>query len=363
MSQHGSFPPPGAPPPPGAEPPPSGRRPEWAAPAPYSPTAGWQPVPGMLGAAHKPGAIPLRPLGLGDLFDGAFRVIRYNPKVTVGVPVLVTALALLLPTLLTVVLSWAAGFTLDPDSSDLSTGDAVALVAIVGSVALGAIGQSVGVLLVTGMIAHVVRAAAVGRRLGVGEAWRATHGKRWRILGLALLLGVAWALAVGLYIGIWALMLLAVDSTGVLVAFGVVSGLLVLVLAAWAYVRITYLAVPALVLEDVGVFGALGRAFRLTAGAFWRTFGITLLTVVVAQVGAGLLTCPLGILAGVLTLTVPPEHEFLVNLVLQSVTTVVSAALVTPFTTSVSTLQYVDLRMRKEAFDVELMHQAGITAS
>lgn len=367
MSEHGSFPPPGAPPPPGAEAPPSGRRPEWAAPAPYSPAGspagGWQPVPGMLGAAHKPGAIPLRPLGLGDLYDGAFRIIRYNPKVTVGVPVLVAAVALLLPTLLTVVLTWAAGLTLDPESSDLSTGDAVALLAIIGSFVLGVLGQSVAMLLVTGMIAHVVRAASVGRRLGVGEAWRATHGKRWRILGLALLLGVGWTLAIGAYVGVWALVLLAVDSTAALVAFGVASGLVVLALAVWLYTRVTYLAVPALVLEDVGVLGALGRAFRLTSRAFWRTFGIALLTVIVAQVGAGLLTCPLGMLAGVLTLTVPPEHELLVNLVVQSLSTVLSAALVTPFTTSVSTLQYVDLRMRKEAFDVELMHQAGITAS
>ena len=50
------------------------------------------PMPsGMLGAAHKPGAIPLRPLGLGDMYDGAFRVIRFNPRATVGSAVLVAA--------------------------------------------------------------------------------------------------------------------------------------------------------------------------------------------------------------------------------------------------------------------------------
>ena len=38
----------------------------------------------MLGAAHKPGAIPLRPLKLGNIYDGAFRIIRFNPKATVG---------------------------------------------------------------------------------------------------------------------------------------------------------------------------------------------------------------------------------------------------------------------------------------
>jgi hypothetical protein len=33
----------------------------------------------MLGAAHKPGAMPLRPLTLGDMYDAAFRIIRFNP--------------------------------------------------------------------------------------------------------------------------------------------------------------------------------------------------------------------------------------------------------------------------------------------
>ena len=39
------------------------------------------------------------------------------------------------------------------------------------------------------------------------------------------------------------------------------------------------------------------------------------------------------------------------------------SAFVTPFTAAVTSLQYLDQRMRKEAYDVELMQQAGITAS
>ena len=40
------------------------------------------------------------------------------------------------------------------------------------------------------MIAHVTAAAAIGERLTLGEAWRATRGKRWRLIGLTLLLGL-----------------------------------------------------------------------------------------------------------------------------------------------------------------------------
>ena len=41
----------------------------------------------------------------------------------------------------------------------------------------------------------------------------------------------------------------------------------------------------------------------------------------------------------------------------------VAAAFVAPFSSAVSSLQYLDQRMRKEAYDVELMTQAGLTAS
>ena len=45
-------------------------------------------------------------------------------------------------------------------------------------VARAALLQALGLILVTGMIAHVTAAAAVGRRLSLGEAWAATRGKR-----------------------------------------------------------------------------------------------------------------------------------------------------------------------------------------
>ena len=71
------------------------------------------PAPGMLGAAHKPGAIPLRPLDLGDMYDGAFRIIRFNPKATVGSAVLVAAVAMAIPVLVTAAAHLDLGLSLD----------------------------------------------------------------------------------------------------------------------------------------------------------------------------------------------------------------------------------------------------------
>ena len=63
--------------------------------------------------------------------------------------------------------------------------------------------QGIGLILVGGMIAHVVAAAAIGHKLSLGQAWAATHGKRWRLIGLTFLLGLTTTLLLALYVLSW----------------------------------------------------------------------------------------------------------------------------------------------------------------
>ena len=80
-------------------------------------------VPGQPGAgfavpmpvAHKPGAIPLRPLVLSDIFDGAFRIIRYNPRATIGAAVLVSAVAMIVPIVAGIATGSTGGLSPDAD--------------------------------------------------------------------------------------------------------------------------------------------------------------------------------------------------------------------------------------------------------
>ena len=346
MAQY--YPPPGA----AQDPPPPGQ--STTAPGPYPP------APGMLGAAHKPGAIPLRPLGLGDIYDAAFRIIRFNPRATVGSAVLVAAVAMAIPVLVTTVLSLVLDLSLDAEAS--SSEEIAGVTGVFGALGLGSVLQSIGLILVTGMIAHVTAAAAIGRRLSLGEAWAATRGKRWRLVGLTLLLGLAVTLVVAGYAALWVLVVLTSDSWQEPLAFGLVTVPLFAAFMCWFWVRVYYLPVPALMLEDVGVLGAIGRGHHLTRGHFWRTFGIALLTMVLAQVAGSMLAFPVSLLSQLaLFAGLPGELGLLVVVLGQAVGSVVTAAFVAPFTTAVASLQYVDLRMRKEAFDVELMHRAGIT--
>src|SRR6478672_9348733 len=226
-----SAPPPGwAPPPPGWAPP---RAPGWAPPQ--------GPPPGMLGAAHKPGALPLRPLAIGDMYDAAFRIIRFNPKATVG----------------SAVLSWTVDLSLDRSGGDVSGSDVAGMVGAFGSLGLGSVLQSIGLILVTGMIAHVTAAAAIGRRLSLGEAWRATHGKRWRLIGLTFLLGLMLTGIIAGYALTWVPVVMFAHGWQV-ASYGILTVPLFLCFLVWFWVRVYYLPVPALMLEPIGVTAAIG---------------------------------------------------------------------------------------------------------
>lgn len=364
----------GGPPPPGWQPPPPppasylpgpdspappGPGPVAPPPAAYAPPPGWAPAPGMLGAAHKPGAMPLRPLGLGDMYDAAFRVIRFNPKATVGSSVLVAAVAMSIPVVVTAVLTATVEITLDQTGST-DTASALGFAGSFGSLAVGLVLFVFGGLLVTGMVAHVVAAAAVGRRLSLGEAWAATRGKRWRLVGLAGLLWLCSLVGMAVYVAAW-VALVATAPVELVVVWGLLTVPAFLVLAVWFWVRVYYLPVPALMLEDVGVFGAVARGFALTRRQFWRTLGIALLTAVVVGIASNVLAFPISLVGQIASVAVGGQYALLILIVSQALAQVASAAFVTPFTSAVTSLQYLDQRMRKEAYDVELMRQAGLT--
>ncbi len=348
--------PPASPPPPGSAAPPPGHGPQ---PAWGQAAQGWAPPPGMLGAAHKPGAMPLRPLGLGDIYDAAFRIIRFNPKATVGSAVLVAAGAMALPLLVTAAFTWSV----DVSVAQSGNGPETAELASTSALVVGLVLQWVGTILVTGMIAHVTAAAAVGQRLSLGQAWRATHGKRWRLIGTSLLLALGWTALLAVYIGAWFVVVLAADGAWPVVLWGLLTVPAFICVFLWLWIRVGYLPVPALMLERVGVFAALGRGFRLSHRQFWRIFGIALLTLLITGLAGQVLGTPLVLIGEVATAALGPRYELLGLVVVQAVTTVLAAAFVAPFSGAVTSLQYLDQRIRKEAYDVELMTQAGITAS
>ena len=210
---------------------------------------------------------------LSDIFDGAFRIIRYNPRATIGAAVLVSAVAMTVPIVAGLahrVDGWAvAGRRTRATRSPTARWSACW--SRLGGLLVGAQLQSIGLLFVSGMIAHVSSAAAVGRKLTMAEAWAATRGKRWRLLGMAFLLGLGVVAVVGVAIALVVVVVVAsARRSEVAVLVGLGSPRCCWCGYLWFWVRLRALAVPTLMLEPVGVFGALGRAVRLTRHQFWR---------------------------------------------------------------------------------------------
>jgi hypothetical protein len=299
---------------------------------------------------HKPGVVALRPLALGDFFDGAFKTIRLNPRAMVGLAALVTSVFMAVPVLLSLALA-ALG--------ELSTGSGTAGLAGVGggALVLTYLGSFLGLLasvVLNGMLVHVVAEAVLGRRTSIGAAWTATRGRMWRLVGLMLTTFVLALVLFGVPVAV---------GVGVGLRAGVAAGLVVgvplllagLLLYLFLQVRYFLLAAPALVLERTGVFASLGRAGRLSRGQFWRLFGTMLLAALLVGVVSQVISVPLGLVGAVGPVLFPGTTGALMLVLSSFVTQVVVGALTAPFTSAVTALQYVDQRIRKEGLDVQLI--------
>ncbi len=372
-------PPPGSTPQPPPPPPPYPVAPGGVGPAPTQPPdqpppppgGGHAPPPGASGPYRalefRPGIIPLRPLQIGDLYGAVLKAVRGNPGATIGLAALTTFAFLLPTTALGAWLSGQSGLSLVDESSAASdtVPDGFGL-GIIGMY-LPTIGQTLSAILLAGFLAQVVGQAVLGRKVKMGEVWRATRGRVLAMVGavvvttLALLLALVVTVGIPLGIGVYA------DQAGgggvglviVLVIVSVLATVTALAFLAtkWAF------ATPAIVLDRIGVFAGLRRSWQLVGsplkGAFWRILGLRLLTALIVGVAAYIITLPITVVLFVATFTVAGDGSGSGFLVVQTVTTgiagLLTGALTTPFSAGVDALLYVDARIRTEGLDVRLI--------
>ena len=117
----------------------------------------------------------------------------------------------------------------------------------------------------------------------------------------------------------------------------------------WLFVSWT-VAVPALLTEDVRGLKALRRSFQLVRGMWWRTFAIFLLGYILAGILSSIVS---GVVVGIAFAADSPVAEFAVT----ALANILGALVSTPFTAAFVTVLYVDLRVRKEGFDLQLLFE------
>lgn len=361
MSNPG-YPPPGYPPPgyqgyppPGFQGyPPPGYQPY--APPGYSgyPPPGYPP-PGYVTAPPplKPGVIPLRPLTLTDILNGAFSYIRANPKATLGLTTIVVVIAQLIGLVLQIGPLAAAG------ELGVLRGEQASTAAALGSSAstlASAFTTLLSSVVLSGMLTVIVGRAVFGAGITIGEAWQRVRGRLLPLIGYTLL----WLLAVVVPIAIVVLVvaLSATLSGGLAVALAIPLGFGVIALLVYLWTVLSF-AAPLIVLERLGIIAAVKRSMRLVRADFWRVLGIRLLATIIATVVAGAVSIPFSLTGQILLLGSESSTTIMIALVLVAVGGAVGQIITAPFSAGAVVLLYTDRRIRAEAFDLVLQTGAA----
>ncbi|MEU1378004.1 glycerophosphoryl diester phosphodiesterase membrane domain-containing protein [Streptomyces triculaminicus] len=331
-------------------------------------SGGWGPGGGWGGfqqpQAPQPGVVPLRPLSVGEILDGAFSAARRHWRTALGVSFVVAASTQAVGTVVTGL--WLRNL---PDVSDLDETTPVrewldAVVKDLGGTAVMALVGLVGSVFAAAMLTFVVSRAVLGRPVTAREAWARTRPHLGSMAGLFCLMPllVGGVFAVGLLPG-GLIVASGAEGPGLLaLAAGAIAAI---VLAAWLWVRYS-LAAPALVLEKQGAIASMRRSAKLVRGSGWRILGIQLLaTLLVFMIGT-VVQVP----ATIIGLFTSVDLENLSGgfqsgsmswsyLIISGISATISSTIALPITSGVTALLYMDQRIRRESLDIELARAAA----
>ncbi|MFJ6831056.1 oxidoreductase [Streptomyces sp. NPDC091209] len=321
--------------------------------------------------------IPLAPLGVDTILGGVFTTMGRYAKPLFGLAALF-GLALVALVLGAGSLAYAATagqlhrVFAAPRSADWTDFRAVLVafgsawfVALLGTLVVGALIQASS--------AATLHDAVLGRPAHVGAVWRRAWARTPSVLGAMLLTGLIVMVPMALFGLLFAVSALFTARSETFLAFGI--GFLLLLLSfpltVWLYVLFSF-APAAAVLEGASPVTAMRRSARLIRGAWWRTFGISMLGAVIVGIGSSAIRMPLMVmmptphydpsaprpthLSDVFAQVMPDLGPYLV---LTLIATLVTQLLSMVFMPLVTNLLYIDQRIRREGLADVLIRAAA----
>ncbi len=340
-----------------------------------SPPYGTSPYGQWVPPAPKPGIIPLRPLNVSEILDGAFTALRRNPKATLGLSAIVMTVYGIITTGSTLVLTHLVkGVALPPQGQPLTDAQVRQVFEHIGEVVLPqlAITLVVGFLadtILIGMLTAVIGHSVLGRHVSITDAWRIASPRLGALIGSTLLAGLVFSgvMVVGgivsVVIGAVLIALHAAPAGVLLIIVGLIATL-VFTVVFWVRFAV---AAPAVVLEGQGPAVSLSRSWRLTKKSSWRVFGILLLTELIVLVATGVLQVPFGVIGaiaghgsgGILAFGGGSTSPSVVVSIISAIGGIVAGSVARPILAGARVLLYVDLRMRREGLDLALQSAAS----
>ena len=313
----------------------------------------------------------LRPMSISQVLDRTFYLYRKHFILFAGIAIITPALRLV-SLLVQLQVFGRLAMPQTPEAINPQFMQALAIRFIVAFV-LGSIIYLVGSGLAASATAYAVSMVHLGKPTTIVEAYRKVSPILGRVVGLICLVAIftfgplfgGYLLFIMLAVG-GALLGGASGGAGVaLVMLGVLLGsaafLGALVWIFFALCRYS-LAVPACTIENLPVIYAIRRSKFLTDGAKWGILGIILLTALMSISLGGVLQIPV-FMAGGSALLSGKGALSTATVIWSYIADFISAAVAGPIATVALALVYYDQRVRKEAFDLQLMMEAiGQTA-
>ncbi|MFF8538616.1 hypothetical protein ACN6K9_001804 [Streptomyces sp. SAS_267] len=329
-------------------------------PVPWGGTWGAQPP------AAKPGVIPLRPLGIGEILDGAVSTMRGYWRTVLGISLtvaVVTQIAIIL----------LQGFVLDDSADTEALNDPSATLGELSRAMGGVLLSSglvllvtlLGTIIATALLTTVTSRAVIGKPVTTSEAWRDARPQLAKLFGLTLLLPLIAVAILGAG-ALPGLLVVAGGSPEAGSSLAILGALAAGVVTLWLMIRFS-LASPALMLEKQGILQSMRRSAKLVRGSWWRVFGIQLLATIIANIVASIIVIPFAVLAAALSgdgltgfLDSSGGDLGWTFLIVSGVGSVIGSMITFPITAGVTVLLYIDRRIRREALDLDLARAAGL---
>lgn len=271
--------------------------------------------------------LDLRPLSLGEILDRTFSIYRRNFLLFLGITALpnLLVLAMNLAQAFLTTLPAAPTRRLPPGASrqfQAGTQNGLMTFGVVG-VIVAVIVYLVVYLFAQGGTVFAVSELYLGRKTTIGACLGRMRGQLASLFGVLVLNGLA-----------------------------VVGGMILLIIPGIYVACRLITCVPAALLEDLGPRSSLERSFALTKGSAGRAFVIYVLYFILVYAAVFLFVTPFAFGIG---LSAKDPAMARMWLALTQVGNFLAGVLVAPFLTIATAVFYYDLRVRKEAFDLQLM--------
>ncbi|HUH06606.1 MAG TPA: hypothetical protein VML96_02255 [Egibacteraceae bacterium] len=287
-------------------------------------------------------------MNLGDILDGAFRLITANWRAVMLIAGVFLVPTQLLGAYLQKDIMGGVGF-LDMLSDPLAIEQMeqqqafMDLGPVIGPIILGLL-TLLALPFIAGAISKVVAASHLGEQIGAGPALAAAGKRWWSLLGSWILVHLIefgpLIVAIGIAVAGAVMGSAPLAILGVLLA--VAAGLAILPIMA-LFVAVA----PAIVVEGLGPIEGMRRSARLMRPRFWPVLGAA----VVSGLLASVISAALSFVPQTMALLIGMHRAW----PLVGVGAILANLVALPFVAGVATLLYIDGRVRSEGFDLELM--------